>query len=67
MLADRITNRAVERFTGWGSIVALLLLAIAGCTGNPLKKSESADLRERRNPADVDEARLVNAEKDTAD
>jgi len=65
MLSDRITNRAVERFTGLGSIVALLLLAIAGCTGNPPKKSESADLRERRNL--VDEARLVNAEKDTAD
>lgn len=51
---------------GLGSIAALLLLALAGCAGHPLQKSENANLRARGNPADVDEARLVNAEKDTA-
>jgi quinohemoprotein ethanol dehydrogenase len=48
------------------AFVALVLYLIGGCGGNPLKKSADSSVPPRISPADVDEARLVNADKDAA-
>lgn len=47
-------------------IVALSLLLFGGCGGNPLKKSGNSESPARGKPGEVDDARLVNADKDVA-